>query len=399
MRKRDLNQMMTSPKLPLITGEIKEYLVELLGAEVVEKYLQAVSTPMEEYTLHIFQQYELTEVIIEKIEESNFKTYHHPEFSNLIVTQPKGPFMVDYSENLKEITVDNRAAEMIYQGSDVFVPGIKRADKVKENDFTYIKNQKGIHVAKAKALMSQNTISTEKKGIAAKNLESPYKVPSVEQLGFQDLPVYFQSIPAYLTSLNLEPQPGDKVLDCCAAPGNKTIHLSELTKNSGEIIAVDRSKRRLYNLNEKIIKFGIKNIKTVPGNIIELSKEWNVKFDKILVDPPCTALGFRPRLVLDIERKTIESTANYQNAILFACNKLLKPGGELIYSTCTITKEENEEVVNRAMNLGLKIIEQNYKTATTGSINTDTSLPVQRFIPGQNKTLGYFIAKFRKQES
>ena len=118
-----------------------------------------------------------------------------------------------------------------------------------------------------------------------------------------------------------------------------------------------------------------------------------------MVDPPCTALGVRPRLVLDVERKTIESTANYQKAILYACNKLLKLGGQLIYSTCTITKEENEDVVNRALDLGLKIIEQNYKTATIRSIDADASLPVQRFIPGQDRTVGYFIAKFRKQES
>lgn len=391
--------MLASPPLPLISGELRQYLDELLGKETAKNYLKAICTPMEEYTLHIFQKQELAETIIEKIEKFDFKAYQHSDFPNLIVTQPKGPFDVDFSEKMKEIVVDNRAAEMIYQGSDVFVPGIKRANKVKENDLVIVKNQNDVSVAKAQALMSHNKILSMKKGVAATNLESPYKVPSIPQLGLEEFPVYFHSIPAYLAGLNLDPQPGDKILDCCAAPGNKTIHLSELTRNRGKIIAVDRSKRRLHSLNEKIKKFEITNIKTIVGNIIELSKKWNIKFDKILVDPPCTALGLRPRLILDVNRKIIESSADYQKAILFACNKLLKPEGELVYSTCTITKEENEDVVNHALEFGLEVIDQAYKVSTRGFIYTEEPIPVQRFIPGQDKTLGFFIAKLRKSRS
>ena len=388
--------MISSPQIPQVTDEIQEYLVELLGVEIAEKYLLALSTPMEEYPLHIFRRTELAREIVERIDKSGFTSYQHENFPNLIVTQPKGPYSVDFSEDLKEIIVDNRAAEMIYQGSDVFVPGIKRANKVKENDLVYIKNQRGTYVAKAKALMSHSTVLSNKKGIAAKNIESPYLVPSVEQLDLKNFPVYFHSLPAYLTSLNLEPKPGDKILDCCAAPGNKTIHLSELTENRGEIIAVDRSKRRINHLNEKIIRFGISNVKTIVGDIIKLSKEWSVKFDKILVDPPCTSLGLRPRLVLDLDKKVIQSTADYQKAIVYACNKLLKPGGDLIYSTCTITEEENEAVVKQAVDYGLKIVEQKYNLSKTGSIDSDYKIPVQRFFPGQDNTLGFFIAKLRK---
>lgn len=391
--------MAASSQLPLISSEIKNYLDELLGIELAKKYLKAITIPMEEYTLHIFQKYELVDTIIAILESLGFNAYQHPNYHNMIVTEPKGPFNIDFSKELKEIVVDNRAAEMIYQGADIFVSGIKRANKVKEDDFVYIKNQRNIFVAKAKALMSHNTMLSEKKGIAAINLESPYKVPSVEQLGLQNFPIYFHSIPAYLSALNLEPQHGDRILDCCAAPGNKTIHLSELINKGGEIIAVDRSERRLSTLNEKIRKFSIKNVRLVVANIIELSKEWSVKFDKILVDPPCTALGLRPRLVIDTDRRLIESTANYQKAILYACNKLLKPGGELIYSTCTITQEENESVVLQAIHLGLKIIEQRYEISKMKSIGIELPVNVQRFIPGEDKTLGYFIAKFRKDKS
>lgn len=391
--------MAISSQIPLISVELREYLESILGFEMTKKYLSAITTPMEDYTLHIFQKQELADSIIERILECEFKAYQHPDFLNLIITQPKGPFKIESQEILKEIIVDNRAAEMIYQGSDIFVPGIKRANKVKENDLVYVKNQKGIVVAKAEALMSHNTILTKNKGIAAKNLESYYKVPSVSQLGLDDYPVYFHSFPAYLTSLNLNPQKGEKILDCCAAPGNKTIHLSELNKGTGNIIAVDRSKTRLAHLMKKISKFRIKNITAVVGNIIELSKQWTVKFDKILLDPPCTALGLRPRLVLETTKKTIETTAKYQKAILFACNQLLKPGGELVYSTCTITKEENEDVIYQASDVELEIIDQDYKDLKIVSTDLESHPYIQRFIPGRDKTLGYFIAKLKKLQS
>jgi len=390
---------MSSPQIPLITEELRAYLDELLGTETAEKYLKAIITPMEEYALHILQKEEIAEEIIEKIEEYGFKAYQHPDFTNLIITEPKGPFDIEYSKDLKEVVVDNRAAEMIYQGSDVFVPGVKRAPKVRENDIVHIKNQGGISVAKAKALMNHKTILSSRRGIVAKNLESPYRVPSVPQLELEEYPVYFHSVPAYLTSLNLDPQQEDTILDCCAAPGNKTIHLSELSKGTGKIIAVDRSKGRLRHLDEKLSRFRIKNVETVVGNIIELSKEWNVKFDKILVDPPCTALGIRPRLILGTDKNTIKATSAYQKAILFACDQLLKPGGELVYSTCTITKEENEGVINQAIEFGLELIDHNYKISKMGSVDVDFSPYVQRFVPGKDKTLGYFIAKLKKPES
>ena len=384
---------------PQILEELRDYLDTLLGSDLAKKYLKAISTPMEEYALHIFQELELAEEIIERNEEDGFKANLHKDFPNLIITQPKGPFEVKPPEESKEIIVDNRAAEMIYQGSDVFVPGVKRANKVKENDLVSVRNQKEVLVAKAKALMNHNTILSTKKGIAAKNIDSYYKVPSIPQQNLEKYPIYFHSIPAYLTSLNLEPQKSENILDCCAAPGNKTIHLSELSKGTGKIVAVDRSRKRLNHLNKKISKFKIKNIEVIVGNIIELSKEWNAKFDKILIDPPCTALGLRPRLVLEINKNTIKTTAEYQKAILYACNQLLKPGGEMVYSTCTITEEENEGVIERATELGLKIEDQKYELSQVPPSTIDSHQFMQRFIPGRDKTLGYFIAKLKKPHS
>lgn len=383
--------------IPLMSTEMQQYFSDLLGKTLASQYLEKIVTPMEDYTIHIFENLSVADTVLEILHEHEFKAYIHRDFPNLIVSKPKGCFNLDEVEASKEIVVENKAAEMVYQGSDVFVPGVKRANKVKAGDLVKVVNQKNILVAEAQALMKHHDILVKKQGIAAKNLLSPYKVPSVEQQELHHLPLYFQSFPAFLTSVNLDPKPGEKILDCCAAPGNKTIHLSELSNRKAKIVAVDRSGNRMRKLEDKIRKFNIKNIETVVGDITSLSREWILKFDKIMIDPPCTSLGLRPRLVMECSKNIIKSTSQYQKSILFACNKLLKAGGEIIYSTCTITEEENEEVIDYALEkLNLKIKEQSKVFSDTRLEDERRTYPVQRFIPGKHNTLGYFIAKLQK---
>ena len=385
-------------KLPIISSEMKNYIQELLGKNLCRNFLQKATSPIEDYSLHVYQDISVVDKIIDLLNKNDFNAKIHKIFPNLIICTPKGKFKLKSTEYLKEIIVDNQAAEMIYQGADVFVPGVKRANKVKKNDIVKVTNQEGIVVAKAKALMRHHEILTKKYGIAAKNLVSPYQVPSLEQSGLKNYPIYFQSIPAFLTAMNLEPQSKERILDCCAAPGNKTLHLSELLRNESKIIAVDRSEKRMQKLRNNIEKFKIKNISIRIGNIIDLSKTWTVRFEKILVDPPCSSLGLRPRLVFNTTIKMIKDLSKYQKAIIYACNKLLKPGGTIVYSTCTITKEENEEVVKQFVEkYNFKIVEQKYYLSKMGSIDKEFDFPFQRFLPGQDNTLGYCIAKLRKK--
>ncbi|UJG39900.1 MAG: RsmB/NOP family class I SAM-dependent RNA methyltransferase [Candidatus Heimdallarchaeum aukensis] len=385
-------------KLPIISDELFNYLNNLLGKKVSKKYLKSIITPMEKYTLHIFKNYEEVDVILKKLHEHEYKAHVNKRFQNLIEVKPKGPFKLIIEEELKEIVVDNIASEMIYQGADVFIPGIKRANKVKKKDQVKIVSQEQILVAKAKALMSHNEILSKKRGIAAKNTLSPYRVPSLLELQMENEPLFFQSFPAYLAALNIDPGSEDKILDCCSAPGNKTIHLHELSGGKSKIVAVDRSNNRLQKLNERIKKFKLHNINTFKGDIIEMSKNWQVKFDKVLVDPPCTALGLRPRLHLKISHKIIKESAKYQKKILKACSKMLKNKGILVYSTCTITKEENEDVIEHIIsNSDLKLVEQEFQYGNTYLNQSQIQKGIQRFIPGIDKTVGFFIAKLQKK--
>ena len=386
--------------IPRISEELNSYLAILLGNEVSKKYLQKIVTPMEEYSLHVYRDISRVSEILDNLKLNGFDAHQHEFFNNLIITTPKGPFELTHLEGSKEIIVDNRAAEMIYQGADLFVPGVKRANRVKVGDVVNVLNQKNILVARAEAAMSHNQMLMATRGIAAKNILSPYIVPNLELLNDGGIPMYFQSIPAYLASINLNPKLGDKILDCCAAPGNKTFHLNELTKDQAQIVAVDRSKKRIEKIKSKIRKYKTSNITAYVGDIIELSKKWDIKFDKILVDPPCSSLGLRPRLVHNVDVKTIKSIAQYQKAILFACDKLLKDNGTIVYSTCTITKEENEEIVHHAVeNMDYRVVEQDFVFSKTKISIADFTFPVQRFIPGIDNTLGYFIAKLQKSKS
>ncbi len=381
---------------PYITNNAKKYLHSALGEKLASIYFDAIITPMTDYTLHFYSDYDLIDNVSKEFEKQGFKNRINEKFNNLLVIKPKGPFKIKKDNNIKTITVDNIASEMIYQGADLFVPGIKRISKISKGTIVNIQSQNKVFVAEGFTLMNHVEISSKEHGIAVKNIKSPYQVPSKNDKKIKNSSAYFQSIPSYLVSLNLEPKKGDTILDACAAPGGKTLHISEITQNQSKIIAIDRSSNRLSKLKEKIKKLKLQNISCIVGDILKITKDLP-KFDKILVDPPCSALGVRPRLHFDVNKKQIQDIANYQKAILTACNERLKENGTIIYSTCSITPEENEEVIMFAQNkLNLKVVEPSVPYSSMGSIKADFTFPVLRFIPGVHKTAGFFISKLKK---
>lgn len=145
----------------------------------------------------------------------------------------------------------------------------------------------------------------------------------------------------------LDPKPGMRVLDFCAAPGGKSAHLADLMNNEGEIVALDKFESRLKILEENLNRLQVKNVKTLVAD----SKEFDdtEKFDRVLVDVPCSGLGTlrkKPdikwkRDLIDIRRLTVTQKELLENAA-----KQVKLGGYLVYSTCTIEPEENFDIIN-----------------------------------------------------
>jgi len=152
-----------------------------------------------------------------------------------------------------------------------------------------------------------------------------------------------QSRAAMLVARSLDPQPGERVLDLCAAPGGKTTHLAALMENQGEIVAVERHVGRAAALRRTGERMRATNITVEVADAARFRAEQ--PFDRVLVDPPCSGLGTlqgHPDLRWRTSPKAIEALAETQAAILEAASAALRPGGALVYSTCTLSPLENE---------------------------------------------------------
>lgn len=152
----------------------------------------------------------------------------------------------------------------------------------------------------------------------------------------------------------LAPQPGESVLDACAAPGGKTSYLAALMQNEGRIVACDASEKRLARLRENLARLDVQNAVTARADWLraeDAAQFGDEKFHRILLDAPCSNTGVIRRRVDARWRLTAEEFPRMQAtqlALLRAVAPLLAPGGALVYSTCSIEPEENEALVRRA---------------------------------------------------
>ncbi len=185
----------------------------------------------------------------------------------------------------------------------------------------------------------------------------------------------------------LNPEKGSKILDLCAAPGTKTTYIGEWTENESEIIANDISKAKNDLICENIERLGLKNIALTNYDASTFVEELENKFDYVLVDAPCSGLGVvgrKPEIRYNRDKETIVRLAKLQKDILNQAIKYLKPGGSLVYSTCTIGPLENRDNFKYLMERDelehLKIENQDF-------------IEYKSF---EDMTDGFFISKFRK---
>lgn len=192
----------------------------------------------------------------------------------------------------------------------------------------------------------------EKKIDIIKKVDSVYYVDSGILLysdEFRDGKIIVQDASSYLSARNLNPKPDESVLDTCSAPGGKTAVLGELMENRGELLALDIYPHKLKLIEENCHKCGVDIVRTVKMDARKL-KEQGKKFDKILVDVPCSGYGVlrkKPEAIYNKNSENVEELAKLQFEILESASQVLKDNGELVYSTCTILKEENEENIKK----------------------------------------------------
>ncbi len=212
------------------------------------------------------------------------------------------------------------------------------------------------------------------------------KIKNIENLDlFKNGYFTVQDISAGLTAKILNPKPNEVVLDACSAPGGKTTYMAELMKNKGTIEAWDIHQHRTKLVEQNAKRLGINIIKTQVKDASIYDENLNEKFDKILLDVPCLGIGVikrKPDIKWQRKIEDIEEITKIQKLILEKCSKYLKHGGELVYSTCSILKEENENIISEFLKEN-----KNFDIAQNTSIN---------IIPDKNMD-GFFICKLLKK--
>ncbi len=199
-----------------------------------------------------------------------------------------------------------------------------------------------------------------------------------------------QDTAAQLSSAVLAPKSGTRVLDMCAAPGGKTTHMAEIMNNDGEIVALDIYEHKTQLIKENAKRLGIDIIKAKVWDTEIFCDEYSEKFDFVLADVPCSGLGIIRRKP-DIKWNACpgEELYNIQKNILDNASKYVKPKGFIVYSTCTLNKDENEKRIEKFLKehknfelVSEKICPKGYRT----------------FYPDVDGTDGFFICKLRKKE-
>lgn len=223
--------------------------------------------------------------------------------------------------------------------------------------------------------------------------------------------IYVQDIASMLPPLVLDPQPGEWILDMSAAPGSKTTQIASLMRNTGLVIANDVVMKRIRSLAGNLERMGTVNAALFRLFGEQFGNQYFEIFDRVLLDPPCTGLGTlhkSPEVLSWWTPHHCERMAASQKSLMISAVKALRPGGVLCYSTCTLTPEENEEIVDFA----LKEFPVELETFSIPALKLRPGLTkfggriyhpelqkTARVYPSENESEGFFIARLRKTAS
>ncbi|XP_029444599.1 putative methyltransferase NSUN6 isoform X5 [Rhinatrema bivittatum] len=391
----------------------------------------------------------------EQFDGLNVPVLQHPRLLDVLLIPVIGPRR-NLEKHSSHVIVDVQCGNAVLRGAHVYAPGILSTPKfMKAGDVVSVysdverKCKRGarefwgtkVYVGNGIAELSRSEIfssGSPLKGMGVRMTEPVYLSPSFDKM----LPGYLflQNLPSAAVSHVMNPRPGERILDMCAAPGGKTTHLATLMYDQGEVIAMDKiaSKVEKIKHSAELLKINcIKAIcydgtKALAVDRIDGSKEGPPflpeSFDRILLDAPCSGMGQRPSMCCAWTLKEVTSYPPLQRKLFSVAVKLLKPGGVLVYSTCTVSLAENEEQVAWALATFpcLQLESQEPHIGGEGmmgaGLSTDQLKLLQRFDPSSatlqgvdinppnypgtedmiqlaNKdSIGFFIAKFCKKK-
>lgn len=444
------DQITEDPWTPFSCSQFRKYLFDQLSkSQAIASWndfsrLEKAMTMPPRFTTRLNTLKIKPEVAIQTLKDSinlresgDVKIYLHPQLNDLVVIDSQTH---DMAEGIKlkgkEVIVDRRCAQAVLRGANIYCGGVigcpshlKAGDDVTVfadldrkclKGFTKKFNHPKMMIATGKSLISRSElfcppVSTGM-AIEITNLNIP--MPASVQITSNFFP---QNLPSVVAVHVLNPQPGEIVLDMCAAPGGKATHIASIMKNDGIVIAMERQANRLEKLKENLGVWGATCVTPVKFNAVKahdpslpnrskleppFSSEY---FDKILVDAPCSGLGNRPKLKSDFMVAHITNYLETQKSILSTAVQLLKVGGTIVYSTCSLTIVENEAIIDQILkeNDNVRLDVQTPYLGIAGfpgdhNLTQDQLNLLQRFFPNiesnspDRDTIGFFIAKIVK---
>lgn len=209
--------------------------------------------------------------------------------------------------------------------------------------------------------------------------------------------IYIQSLSSMIPPLVLDPKPGESILDMTAAPGSKTTQMTCLMENKGYILANELDKIRYEKLKYNVANQGANIVEVINGRGEKIGENYKEKFDKVLLDTPCSGEGrFSANNVQSYRGwslKTVNELTKIQKKLFKSAYNALKTKGIMVYSTCTLNKEENEKIVQWALeNFELKLIDTKIEIKDSIPVIQEKALKI---LPSKDME-GFFVAKFKK---
>ncbi|MHA1732462.1 MAG: PUA domain-containing protein [Promethearchaeota archaeon] len=401
-----------------VAEETRDLLAPLVtGAGELDELVRSLATPQGEYHLRVVP-WNVPDLgqFWEDIEVAAPGAHRHSKFPEILCLPTHGPNAVP--KHNKVVRLKEGAAEKVLIGADLFVPGVDKSSlpKLRRGDLVQLVSARTNFVVGAgEAAMDGATVGNSKSGVAVWTRNSVFETfPFRGSRQFAEGQVFDQSLPSYLAArvAAAEYSPGERVADLCAAPGGKTTAFAQAVHEAwGEfprVLALDRSANRCRALRgnlERLRLVGVEVVARELGRFVSENPRLHESFDIVTLDPPCSGLGNRPRLSVSVDAGEVLSLARNQNRLLNLADRLLKPGGSLVYSTCTITLEENEGTVARLLSRGGYEVEETDLPVGRGGfgfnggeahLSSRVAGKFARFHPNLEDTTGFFIAKLRK---
>ncbi|WP_256223679.1 16S rRNA (cytosine(967)-C(5))-methyltransferase RsmB [Paenibacillus sp. 1_12] len=245
--------------------------------------------------------------------------------------------------------------------------------KLSRNDLIFLLNKSGVEAVPSELAAD---------GILVKNGGNMALTPWYEEGLFS-----IQDESSMLVAETLQPEPGERILDCCAAPGGKTAHIAEKMGNLGEIWACDIHEHKEKLIREQAARLGLTSVHTLVSDARDLPQHFaEGSFDRILLDAPCSGLGVirrKPDMKWNKREQDLNEVCLIQKELLDSIHPLLKVGGTLIYSTCTLEYNENEGRVQQFLD-------------NHPDFEWDQLKPIEIY-PYEHLSDGFFIARLRKR--